>query len=49
MNAEFVEQFAKAEGNAFVSGNAVGKPQGLLTNANVIMLRKVERHLMAIL
>jgi HK97 family phage major capsid protein len=35
MNAEFVEQFAKAEGNAFVSGNAVGKPQGLLTNANV--------------
>jgi HK97 family phage major capsid protein len=35
MNSEFVEQFAKAEGNAFVSGNAVGKPQGLLTNANV--------------
>jgi len=35
MNAEFVEQFAKAEGNAFVSGNAIGKPQGLLTNANV--------------
>ena len=35
MNAEFVEQFAKAEGNAFVSGNAIGKPQGLLSNANV--------------
>jgi HK97 family phage major capsid protein len=35
MNAEFVEQFAKAEGNAFVSGKAVGKPQGLLSNANV--------------
>ena len=35
MNSEFVEQFAKAEGNAFVSGNAVGKPQGLLSNANV--------------
>ncbi len=35
MNAEFVEQFAKAEGTAFVSGNGVGKPQGLLSNANV--------------
>jgi len=35
MNAEFVEQFAKAEGTAFVSGNGVGKPQGLLENANV--------------
>ena len=33
MNAEFVEQFAKAEGNAFISGNSVGKPQGLINNA----------------
>jgi HK97 family phage major capsid protein len=35
MNSEFVDQFAKAEGNAFVSGNSVGKPQGILSNANV--------------
>jgi len=33
MNAEFVEQFAKAEGNAFISGDSIGKPQGLITNA----------------
>jgi HK97 family phage major capsid protein len=33
MNAEFVEQFAKAEGNSFISGNSVGKPQGLINNA----------------
>ena len=35
MNSEFVEQFAKAEGNAFISGNSVGKPQGILTNASL--------------
>ena len=35
MQSEFAEQFAKAEGTAFVSGNAVGKPEGLLTNSNV--------------
>ena len=35
MNAEFAEQFAKAEGTAFVSGNSIGKPEGLLTNASV--------------
>ena len=35
MNSEFVEQFAKAEGNAFVSGNSVGKPQGLISNTSV--------------
>ena len=35
MNTEFAEQFAKAEGTAFVSGNSVGKPEGLLTNASV--------------
>ena len=40
MNSEFTEQFAKAEGNAFVSGNAVGKPQGLLSNANVLNVAK---------
>lgn len=33
--AEFAEQFAVAEATAFVSGNAVGKPEGLLTNASV--------------
>jgi len=31
MNSEFTEQFAKAEGTAFVSGNSVGKPEGILT------------------
>ena len=31
MNSEFTEQFAKAEGAAFVSGNSVGKPEGILT------------------
>ena len=35
MSSEFSEQFAKAEGTAFVSGNAVGKPEGLLTNGSV--------------
>ena len=35
MQSEFSEQFAKAEGTAFVSGNAVGKPEGILTNADV--------------
>ena len=30
MQSEFAEQFAKAEGTAFVSGNAVGKPQGFM-------------------
>lgn len=28
MGSEFSEQFAKAEGTAFVSGNGVGRPQG---------------------
>ena len=35
MQSEFAEQFAKAEGAAFVSGNGVGKPEGLLTNSSV--------------
>lgn len=35
LNGEFIEQFAKAEGSAFVTGNAVGKPEGILTNADV--------------
>jgi HK97 family phage major capsid protein len=35
MSGEFAEQFAKAEGAAFVSGNAVGKPEGILTNASI--------------
>lgn len=30
---EFAEQFGVAEGTAFISGNAVGKPEGLLTNS----------------
>lgn len=32
---EATEQFAVAEGAAFVSGNGVGKPEGFLTNADV--------------
>ncbi len=35
MQAEFAEQFAKAEGTAFVSGDSVGKPEGILTNSSV--------------
>ena len=35
MQSEFAEQFAKAEGAAFVSGNAVGKPEGFMTNSSV--------------
>ena len=35
MTSEFTEQFAKAEGNAFVSGNSVGKPEGIVTNSSV--------------
>ena len=35
MSLEFGEQFAKAEGSAFVSGNSVGKPEGFLTNSSV--------------
>lgn len=32
---EFSEQFAVAEGLAFVTGNGVGKPEGLLTNPSL--------------
>ena len=32
MQSEFAEQFAKAEGTAFVSGNAVGKPHGFMAD-----------------
>lgn len=32
---EAAEQFAVTEGAAFVGGNGVGKPEGLLTNTNV--------------
>lgn len=35
-NDEFTEQFGVAEGTAFISGNAVGKPEGILTNAAVV-------------
>lgn len=35
MQSEFAEQFAKSEGTAFVSGNAVGKPEGFMTNGDV--------------
>lgn len=33
--AEFAERFAILEGSAFISGNAVGKPEGLLTNGSI--------------
>jgi len=32
---ECSEQFGVAEGTAFVSGNAIGKPQGILTNEDI--------------
>lgn len=35
MQSEFSEQFAKAEGAAFVVGDSVGKPEGFMTNASV--------------
>lgn len=35
LNTEFAEQFGVAEGTAFVSGNSVAKPEGILTNADV--------------
>ncbi len=35
MQSEFSTQFAKAEGTAFVSGDSVGKPEGILTNSSV--------------
>ena len=35
MQSEFSEQFAKAEGAAFVVGDMVGKPEGFMTNASV--------------
>lgn len=35
MQSEFATQFAKAEGRAFVTGDGVGKPEGVLTDANV--------------
>jgi HK97 family phage major capsid protein len=35
MNSEFTEQFAKAEGAAFVSGDSIGKPEGILTGLPV--------------
>jgi HK97 family phage major capsid protein len=33
---ESVEQFAVAEGTAFVTGNGIGKPEGFLSNASVL-------------
>jgi len=35
MQSEFAEQFAKAEGAAFCTGNSVGKPEGFMTNSDV--------------
>lgn len=35
MQSEFSEQFAKAEGNAFVMGNAVGKPEGFMVASGI--------------
>lgn len=35
MQSEFATQFAAAEGTAFISGNAVGKPEGITTNSSI--------------
>ncbi len=35
MQQEFADQFAKAEGTSLITGNAVGKPEGVLTNSNI--------------
>jgi len=36
LQAEFAEQFAVSEGTAFVTGNGVGKPEGILQNSDVL-------------
>ncbi|MDR3512638.1 MAG: phage major capsid protein [Caulobacteraceae bacterium] len=43
IEAEVSEQFAVAEGAAFVSGNGVGKPEGFLTNAATIAAGNVTK------
>ncbi|MAK51586.1 phage major capsid protein [Marinobacter sp.] len=35
MQQEFADQFAKAEGNATTVGDAIGKPEGFMTNSSV--------------
>ncbi len=35
LQAEFGEQFAKAEGTAFVNGSAIGQPEGFMTNTAI--------------
>lgn len=35
MQSEFATQFAAAEGTAFISGNSVGKPEGVTTNSDI--------------
>ncbi len=35
MQEEFATQFAKNEGNAFVAGDSVGKPEGITVNSDV--------------
>lgn len=35
LRLEFGEQFGVAEGTAFISGDAVGKPEGILTNPSI--------------
>lgn len=35
MNIEFAEQFAKAEGNAFIAGNGTNKPTGITNGSTV--------------
>ena len=35
MQTEFATQFAKSEGNSFVVGDAIGKPEGIITNSSV--------------
>jgi len=35
LSLEFSEQFGVAEGAAFISGNSVGKPEGILMNSSV--------------
>jgi HK97 family phage major capsid protein len=40
------DKFAKKEGAAFVSGNAVSKPEGLLTNANITAVNSGDANLL---
>jgi HK97 family phage major capsid protein len=46
LRMEFSEQFGVAEGAATISGNAVKKPEGLLTNASIASVKSGDANLL---